>query len=161
MVDPAASALHYRVRHALHRVVGTSRAVQGKAVIDEDGAVKVGAFAPVASFRSGDADRDARVRELLTEGGKGFAVFKGEGRISPWPTAGAFELVVTGEVTLHGVARPATVPLQVELAGDGMARVRGELEVSLEAHRVERPALLLVKVDDRCRIDVDLLVRPG
>ena len=161
VVDPAASAVHYRLRHALHRVLGTSRAVQGKAIVSEDGGVRVGAFAPVASFRSGDEDRDARVREVLAGQGRAFVVFKGEGRLPAWPATGPLELAVNGEVTLNGVARPATVHLQLTFAADGTARARARFELSLEAHRVARPALLLVKVDDRCLVEVDLLARPA
>jgi len=53
---------------------------------------------------------------------------------------------------------PVTVPLTVE-ERDGAIRVRGHFDLSLEAHRVERPSLLFVKIDDACGIDVDLLLR--
>jgi hypothetical protein len=39
------------------------------------------------------------------------------------------------------------------------ARIRGAFDVSLEAHHVERPSLLFKKVDDACKVTVDLLLR--
>jgi hypothetical protein len=38
-------------------------------------------------------------------------------------------------------------------------RVKGAFDVSLDAHGVERPSLLLVPIEDACRVDVDLLLR--
>jgi hypothetical protein len=51
------------------------------------------------------------------------------------------------------------VPVTVEFAADGSARVKGKLAISLDAHRVERPSLLTIKIDDACTIDLDLLLR--
>jgi hypothetical protein len=44
----------------------------------------------------------------------------------------------------------------VEFGGDGAAHVRGSLAVSLEAHQVERPSMLAIKLDDECTIAFDL-----
>jgi hypothetical protein len=35
----------------------------------------------------------------------------------------------------------------------------GSFDASLDAHGIERPSLLFAKVDDACRIEVDLLLR--
>jgi hypothetical protein len=59
------------------------------------------------------------------------------------------------------VKRPVEVPVTAEFAADGSARVKGRLVVSLDAFHVERPSLLMVKLDDACAIDIDLkLGRP-
>ena len=52
---------------------------------------------------------------------------------------------------------PASGP-PVEPGPAGL-RVRGSFQVSLESFRIERPSLLFVKIDDACRIDLDLLLR--
>ncbi len=48
------------------------------------------------------------------------------------------------------------VPVSVQFGTDGSARVQGKLTVSLEAYQIERPSLLLVKLDDACTIAFDL-----
>jgi hypothetical protein len=110
---------------------------------------------PTTSFRSGDRDRDARVLEVI--GAQ--VLFKGQARLDA-VTPGRRRVELAGELTLHGVRLPTTVPLDVELAADGTARVRGSFEVSLEAHAIERPSLLFVRVEDTCRIELDLGLAP-
>jgi polyisoprenoid-binding protein YceI len=157
-VDPAASEIRYQIVHKLHRVTGSSRAVQGKVLVRDDGSFLGGVLAPVASFRSGDDDRDARAREILERGGHRLVVFKGSARLPP---GGAAQVVpVEGELTLHGARRPLTVLATVEADRAGALRVRGSFEVSLDAYGVERPSLLLIRIDDACRIDIDLTLRP-
>jgi polyisoprenoid-binding protein YceI len=160
-IDPAASTVRYHVVHKLHRVEGASARLEGKAVVHADGRVLAMVRAPVSSFASGDGNRDAHMLEVLEAGKFPFVVFKGLARLDGTAVAAgaraeASALPVQGEVELHGVKAPVAVPLALELRADGTARARGTFEVSLDAHRIERPSLLFVKIDDACRIDVDL-----
>ncbi len=152
-VDAAASVISYRIVHPLHRVDGRSASVQGGAVVQPDGHVVAGALVPVASFRSGDADRDARTVEILGR----LVTFKGQTRL---PASGArAEVTMQGQLSLNGMRRPLIIPMTVDLGPDGTARVRARFDVSLENHGVERPSLLLMKIEDTCRIEIDLLLR--
>jgi hypothetical protein len=152
-VDAAASAIRYRIVHPLHRVEGRSAKAEGGAVVQPDGQLVAAAVVPVASFRSGDDDRDARAVEILGR----VVIFKGQARLPPGLERA--EITMQGQLTLNGVRRPLIVPLTVEAAPDGALRVRTRFEVSLEGHAVERPSLLLMKVEDTCLVDVDLVLR--
>lgn len=156
-VQPAASAVQFHVNHKLHKVDGVSRAVEGKAILDADGGVKAMVRVPVQSFDTGDSNRDSHMLETLEPGRFPHVVFKGVGRLDG-PAAPGKPVAVTlrGELDFHGVKRAVEVPVTVEFAADGSARVKGRLVVSLDAHRVERPSLLMVKIDDDCAIDLDL-----
>lgn len=154
---PSASTVHYHLVHPLHRVHGRSSALKAGAILREDGTLTAGAIVPTTSFRSGDADRDARILEIV--GAQ--VIFRGEvrlGRLDPAVTA---RIALEGHLTLNRVRRPVSVPLEVEPGTDGGARVRGSFEVSLEAHAIERPSLLLLKVEDSCRIELDLTFAAG
>lgn len=159
-VDPAASVLRYHVNHKMHAVDGRSTAIEGKALIGDDGTVRTMVRVPVAAFDSGDANRDANMRETLDAGQHPFVVFKGVTSV-PVPAAHGKALPTTlkGELDFHGVKKPVEVPVTVEFAADGSASVRGKLKISLEAFDVERPSLLFVKMDDDCTIDVDLKLK--
>ena len=115
---------------------------------------------PVSSFDSGDANRDSNMRETLDAGQHPFVVFKGVTTV-PVPVAPgkAVAASMKGELEFHGVRQPVEVPVTVEFAADGSATVRGSMKISLEAFRIDRPSLLFVKMDDECRIDVDLKLR--
>jgi polyisoprenoid-binding protein YceI len=163
-IDAPASEVRYHVVHKLHRVDGRSSTLEGKAVLQPDGGILAMVRIPAASFQSGDGNRDAHLVEVLETSKFPFVVFKGVARLEGTLLAASAgvtkrSLAMTGEVELHGVRRPVTVPLDLELRPDGSVRARGSFEVSLDAHGVERPALLFVKVEDVCRIDVDLVAR--
>jgi polyisoprenoid-binding protein YceI len=164
VVDSGASTLRYHVVHKLHRVEGTSRRVEGKAVVQADGQVLAMVRVPVATFDSGDGNRDAHAQEVLDPAKFPFVVFKGRSQLPTGvlPASAGVEtlpLRLEGELELHGVKRPLAVEVTLSLRPDGTARAAGSFDVSLDAHRIERPSLLFVKIEDACRIDVDLALR--
>lgn len=162
-VEPAQSFVRYHVVHKLHRVTGTATAIEGKAVLRPDGQVLAMVRVPAASFDSGDRNRDANMRDTVDASRHPFVVFRGVARLGAELLAAARSVAVEtrmeGEVELRGVKKAMAVPLTIELSPDGGARVRGSFAVSLEAFGIERPSLLFVKVDDACRIEVDLALR--
>jgi polyisoprenoid-binding protein YceI len=159
-LDPSASTVRYHVNHKLHTVDGISRAAEGKAIVDPDGTVKTMVRIPVQSFDSGDSNRDSHMLETLQAGKFPNVIFKGVGKV-PVAAPGGKPASVTlrGELDFHGVKHPVEVPVTVEFGGDGSAHVRGSLAVSLEAHQVERPSMLAIKLDDECTIAFDLKLR--
>jgi polyisoprenoid-binding protein YceI len=159
-VDAAASVIRFHVSHKLHAVDGRATAVEGKALLQADGTVLAMVRIPVASLDSGDANRDANLRETLEASRHPFVVFKGVTSVAaPLEAGKAQEARLRGELDLHGVKRALEIPVEVTVAEDGSTLVRGKLTVSLEAHRIERPSLLFVKLDDECTVDVELRMR--
>jgi polyisoprenoid-binding protein YceI len=164
-VDPSRSVVRYHIVHKLHRVSGHTSQIEGRGVLHRDGRVRAMVRVPVASFDSGERNRDADMREAVEASRFPFVVFKGTTKLDGNAATAGTSAAATmpGEIELHGVKRPVEVSLTIELSPDGSARARGSFEVSLEAHGVDRPSLLFVKIEDTCRIDVDLLLReePG
>ena len=163
-VDPAASSVTYHVVHKLHRVDGRTSTLEGKAVLQPDGKLLAMVRAPVSSFDSGDRNRDTHMLEVMEASRFPFVVVKGVaqlegGLLAVAQKATTADVKLQAEVELHGVKEPMTIPLTVELRPDGTARVKGAFEVSLERHQIERPSLLFVKIDDACKVDVDLVAR--
>ena len=158
-VDAGASSLRYRVVHKLHQVDAESRAVEGRMVVKADGTVQAMVRAPVASFRSGDANRDVHMEEVVESGRFPAVTLRGLAHLAPALELPAGAIPVEAEVELHGVRRPVHLDLTAERQPDGSLRVKGGFDVSLDAHGIERPALLFVKVDDACHVDLDLLLK--
>lgn len=162
-VEPAKSTVRYHIVHKFHDVSGASSTIEGKAVLKPDGQVLAMVRVPMASFDSKERNRDADMREAVDARRHPFVVFRGVSTLDREEAAPGRGVVVKtrmeGEVELRGVRRPVVVPLEIELSADGSARVRGSFAVSLDAFGVERPSLLFVKIDDACRIDVDLALR--
>ena len=82
-IDPAASVLRYHVHHKLHTVRGKSSDIEGKVVVQEDGRVISMVRVPVASFRSGDGNRDAHMLETLEVNKYPYVVWKGMASLEP------------------------------------------------------------------------------
>ena len=158
-LNPAASTIRCTVVHKLHRVAGSSTELEGKAVVKEDGTVLAMVRAPMTSFHSGVSNRDEHMLEAVEAGKHSHVTVKGIVRLGPGRELPASPPTMEGEVDLHGVKRPVSVPLAIAHQPDGSVRAQGRFEVSLEAHGVERPSLLFVKIDDACRIEVDLVLR--
>jgi len=143
------STLSYRLVHKLHEVTGVSKAVEGKARLQPDGAVQVMIRARVDAFDSGNGNRDAHMLEATEAARFPHVTLKAVGALQP-PAAFPASVTVTlrGELTFHGVTRPVEVPVVVAFASARQATASARLPISLDAHGVERPSLLFVKVDD-------------
>jgi polyisoprenoid-binding protein YceI len=144
------SSLTYRLKHKLHVVEGKARPAEGKARLLPDGTLQVAVRANVADFDSGNSNRDAHMKEV-TEAPK-FPTIEFKGMASGVKVPGSFpsEQAVTlkGQVTFHGVKQPVVVPMKVVFTSAREVSATGNFQISLEAFKVERPSLLLVKVDD-------------
>jgi polyisoprenoid-binding protein YceI len=157
-VDGASSTLRYDIVHKLHRVHAEAKDIEGKAVAKEDGSVIAMVRAPVAAFRSGDGNRDAHMLEVLEASKHPFVVFKGIARLGDRGDLTG-PVTMQGEIDFHGVKRPVTVALKLDAQPDGSVRASGDFDVSLDAHHVERPSLLFVKIEDTCHIGLDLVLK--
>jgi polyisoprenoid-binding protein YceI len=161
-VDAAQSTIRYHVNHKLHAADGRSSALEGKAVIQPDGKVLAMVRVPVATFDSGDANRDANMRDTLEVGRFPFVVFKGvTSLVMPAALGQGIPTTLHGELEFHGVKQQVQVPATLQFASDGSARVTGKMKLSLDAYRIERPSLLMIKLDDECAIDFDLKLKRG
>lgn len=161
-VDAARSSVRYFVKHKLHPADGRSASIEGKAVVQPDGKVLAMIRVPVASFDSGDSNRDSNMRDTLEAAKYPYVVFKGvTSLVMPAAEGKPIPMTLQGELDFHGVKRAVDVPVTLQFAADGGATVKGKLVVSLDAHQIERPSLLLIKLEDDCAIEFELALRKG
>jgi polyisoprenoid-binding protein YceI len=157
VVDPSRSVVRFHLDHKMHAVDGKSSQIEGKAVVGEDGRVMAMVRIAAASFGTGDGNRDAHMRETLEVSKFPFVVFKGVTSLTvPVAHGKPVPVKLQGELDFHGVKQTMELPAEVSFGDDGGARVRLAFPVSLDAHRIERPSLLFVKVDDQLKLEVEL-----
>ena len=156
------SSLKYHIVHKLHGVEATSNDLDGKVLAKADGTVQVMVRTKVAGFRSGDTNRDEHMLEVM-EGAKFPTVtFKGVTKIAPPASYPArLDVPVSGQLELHGKTFPETFNVHVEMTSPTAWHVTGTFDVSLDKYSIERPALLLVKIDDACHMTLDVTVAGG
>ena len=151
------STLRYDVKHKLHEVSAESHEMEGKALLKPDGTVQLMVRAPVASFRSGDGNRDEHMLETMDAQAYPFVIYKGVAKIQPPASYPAtLDVPITGELDFHGRKHPETVQLKVEMRSATDWHVTGGMSVSLDRYQIERPSLLLIKLEDECKIGLDL-----
>lgn len=156
-LDAGKSVMRYHIVHKLHQVDAEAHSSEGRALLQPDGAGQVMVRTAVSAFNSGDRNRDEHMLEV-TEAGK-FPNVVLKGTFSA-PSTKSFpakvNVVLSGELEFHGQKKPISVPLELTWNSADEAHTVGQVTVSLDAYGVERPALLFVKIEDGCRIDIDL-----
>jgi polyisoprenoid-binding protein YceI len=144
------SSVTYRLNHKMHEVVGTARPTEGKARILPDGTLQVAVRANVADFDSGNSNRDSHMKEVTESTKYPTVEFKGVATGVKVPASFPAKQAVTlkGQLTFHGVKQSIEVPLEVLFNTASEVMAEGKFQISLESYKVERPSLLMVKVDD-------------
>lgn len=161
-VDKGQSSVTYKLVHKFHTVAGVSKQVEGKARILPDGKVQVMVQAPVESFDSGNSNRDAHMKETVGAAANPQVSIKalGEGVTVPTTFPATLDKTFKGELSFHGAKNTVEIPVRITFDSATQATVTGQFQISLEAYKVERPSLMLVKVDDALKLEFKLVFKP-
>jgi len=149
--------LTYTVVHKFHEVKGTSRKLEGLARIQQAGPTQVQVRAPVASFDSGNSNRDAHMREATHEPLHPFVEVKGTLPPVRLPLSEPQDVTLEARVELNGIQKKQAIPVRLEPSGQRGVRAKFSFPISLDSFQVDRPELLLIKIDDRATISGELL----
>jgi polyisoprenoid-binding protein YceI len=154
--DLRQGTLSYTVVHKLHEVKGTTNAVEGRALVQPGGTLRVQVRAKVASFDSGNSNRDEHVREVTHEPAHPYVQIKGTASGVQLPISAPIDVTLDGTLDFNGLQKPQKIAVHLEPQKEGV-RARFSFSISMEAFQVERPELLFVKVDDNMEIAGELL----
>src|SRR3954454_19095159 len=110
LLEVRQGTLTYTVVHKLHEVHGTTKQVEGRALAQPDGTVKVQVRAKVATFDSGNSNRDAHMREATHEAEHPYAEVKGTLTGVTLPLAAPAETTLHAVVELNGKKQAQGIP---------------------------------------------------
>ena len=133
-------AITYTVVHKLHEVKGTTRALEGRAQVLPSRELRVQVRTRVASFDSGNSNREEHMREATHEPEHPFAEVKGTARGVRLPVAAPLDLELDATVQLNGLRQRQRIPVRLTAEGSAV-RARFSFSISLDAFHVERPEL--------------------
>ncbi|OUE23839.1 hypothetical protein BFL36_07265 [Clavibacter michiganensis] len=161
------STAGYRVAEVLNgtdvTVVGKTEKVSGTITVDgstlKDATVKV----DVGTIATDQAPRDDYFHGTAMEVSKyPDATFKLTQPVdAAVPASGQVATVqATGELTMHGVTKSVTVPLQAALTADGV-QVSGSIPVTFADYGVEAPSLGFVSVQDQGTVEFLVKATPS
>ena len=135
----------YRLVHPLHVIDATSKNVQYHVELDpaKKEISKVTAQVDVTTFDSGNSNRDSHAMEVVDA-----LTYPDVQFTSTSVAQRADSIFVAGKLTFHGVTNDVTMVGSAQWLPDELD-VKGGFDLSLTAFKVERPALLLIPVEDK------------
>jgi polyisoprenoid-binding protein YceI len=156
LLSLARGTLTYTVVHKLHEVKGTSHTMQGAAKVQPGAPTVVQVRVPIATFDSGNSNRDEHMREATHEPAHPNVELKGTLPPVSLPLAGEQQVTLDATVEMNGIVQRHSIPVTLTPQASGV-EARFSFPVSLDGYRIERPELLLIKVEDKCVVDGDLV----
>ncbi len=139
------SWITYKVVHPLHEVLAKSTSPEYTVVLDPTTKeIKlVSARVDVTTFDSGNSNRDSHAMEVIDAIDYPEVDFT-----STSITQTGDSLHVTGHLTFHGITKDITMAGTVQWQANRLD-VNGGFEITFTKFNIERPALLLVPVEDK------------
>jgi polyisoprenoid-binding protein YceI len=138
------STITYRINHTLHHIEATSK--DGWFRVELDPSKKeiksVTAQVDVMTFDSGNSNRDSHAMEVVESIKYPDVTFA-----STSVTQTGDSISVTGKLTFHGVTKDIVMTGEAKWTQNKL-EVHGSFELSITAFKIERPALLMIPVDD-------------
>jgi len=161
------STAGYRVDEVLNgtdvTVVGKTDEVTGSITVDGTTVSAATVDVDVASIATDQAPRDDYFRGTAMQVSQfPKATFTLTQPISAAvPASGdVAKTEATGELTMHGVTKQVTVPVQAALSGDGV-QVSGSIPVTFADYGVEAPSLGFVSVEDSGSVEFLVSATPA
>lgn len=174
VLDSASVEARYRVTERFaaatidNEVVGATHDVTGQVVLDISGrpvATASHVTIRLTGLKTDRARRDSYVQKNTLETARfptaELVVKELHGLPSPMPNAGAFDVVVVGDLTLHGVTRPVNWNAKLAVSA-GMVRGTARTTVRFADFGLAVPRVpLIARVDDPIALELDFaFVRP-
>lgn len=164
-LDPAASHVWFDAHTRFSSFRGQTRQVSGSFTLVRWAPPYIAAAQisiDAASLETGNTERDTDMRQEFLEVAK-FPTIEFTALdlplIRPAPDESVWDVVLKGQLTVHGVTRDVQVPTTVSLANDGIT-ARGQVHLDMRDFKIRVPRLLLIPMQSEVRIGFDVLARP-
>ena len=149
-VDADRSIINYTGKHFLHKWSAENTNISGLVQLDDLSISNIGIVAKVSDFKSGNSNLDSnslRVIEALKFPNiifKSTSIIKENG-----------QTIIEGKIEFHGVEKEIYVLAEV-IELEGYTKLTGEFNLNLTDYLIDRPSLLLRKIDDAISIKFDI-----
>jgi len=168
IVDQAEGNLvKFESKATLESFDGTTSSVRGSVSLDPHDLgehFEIEVEVDLRTLDTGISMRDRHMRENHLETDEfPIAVFEGaqivEGAGTDLTTGGTHEILIEGQMEIHGVAQMIQVPLELTLDGADL-HIVSRFGVALSDHDIERPRFLVLRLGDVQMVTVDVVAGP-
>jgi polyisoprenoid-binding protein YceI len=165
-VDAERSEAGFHASSTLHDFSGSAGRLGGSLRFDPEapGSVRGEVWTPVAQLDTGNDSRDRDMRAALGAERHPRIAYSVEGFTPGETPDAAAELSgeVEGTITIHGEARPWSLPVRLTRLADGAWRVEGSAALDMREHGVDPPTAFFgaLRVRPEVEVFVDLVLEP-
>jgi polyisoprenoid-binding protein YceI len=150
--DKNKSTITYQIAHPLHHIEATSKDFRCTIEIDATNNItKAIVNVDVSTFDSGNSSRDSHAMEVINsidypevDFGSDTIITKGN------------DLYAKGKLTFHGITKKIEISAEKNQKDNALV-LRGNFHLSLTDFKIERPALLMIPVEDTLRMSFETI----
>jgi polyisoprenoid-binding protein YceI len=164
-VDPAASRVWFDADARLHSFRGETQQVTGYFILRQSAPPQI-ADAQVtidaARLETGNSDRDADMRKEFLDVERFPTIeFRVVELLTPRPAAteASWDLVLQGQLTVHGITRDVKVPTTVSVVAERVL-ARGQIHLDMRDYNIRVPRLLLIPMKSEVLVSFEVVARP-
>lgn len=150
-IDTTKSSISYSGNHFLHKWSAENNNLSGLIKTDNEKIVNIGIVAKVADFKSGNSSLDSNSYRVLEALKFPNIIFKSISIENLKET-----LNIKGVIQFHGIDKNINVNAEL-IKNESTTQINGKFTLSLSDFSVDRPSLLLRKVDDQIIIVFKLI----
>jgi polyisoprenoid-binding protein YceI len=150
-IDTTKSSISYSGNHFLHKWSAENNNLSGLIKIDNENILNIGVVAKVADFKSGNSSLDSNSYRVLEALKFPNIIFKS---VSVTSINGLSN--IKGLIVFHGIEKNIDVNVKLTTI-ENTTQINGEFTISLSDFSVDRPSLLLRKIDNQITIVFELV----
>ena len=150
-IDNSISSISYSGTHFLHNWDATNENISGLIELNDNQISKIGVIAKVKDFKSGNSSLDSNSYRVLNALRIPNIVFRSK------ETVDSLDVVnVSGTISFHGIEKDLNVLLDKSTENDNIT-LTGKFTINLSDFNVERPSLLLQKINNEIEVQINLI----
>ena len=150
-IDTTKSSISYFGNHFLHKWSAENNNLSGLIKIDNENILNIGVVAKVADFKSGNSSLDSNSYRVLEALKFPNIIFKS---VSVTSINGLSN--IKGLIEFHGIEKNIDVNVKLTTI-ENTTQMNGEFTINLSDFSVDRPSLLLRKIDNQITIVFELV----
>ena len=150
-VDSEKSFINYTGKHFLHKWSAENKNISGLIQIDGESISNIGIVAKVQDFKSGNSSLDSNSYRVLDALRIPNIVFRSLEIIDSLNVVN-----VSGTISFHGIEKDLNVLLDKSTENDNIT-LTGKFTINLSDFNVERPSLLLQKINNEIEVQINLI----
>ncbi len=146
-IDTTKSSISYSGNHFLHKWSAENNNLSGLIKIDNENILNIGVVAKVADFKSGNSSLDSNSYRVLEALKFPNIIFKS---LSVTSINGLSN--IKGLIEFHGIEKKIDVNVKLTTI-ENTTQMNGEFTLNLSDFSIDRPSLLLRKIDNEIKIE--------